>query len=520
MKHLLALLAAAGIMSVMAEMERATPESQGVPSEAIMRLLDAFGEAYGEYPDQPGRPKGGPHGIVIVRHGKVIAEGSWKPFDTLNETHMLYSHSKTFTATAIGFLAEEGKLDLDERVVDIFDAETPTNACENLRMLRVRDLLTMNCGGKKAHSIEDGGDWVRNFLTSEFPKAPGCEFRYDSDATYMLAVIVERRSGEKLMDYLGRRLFSRIGIEKAWTTTSPQGIACGGWGMNMTTREIARFGQFLLQRGRWNGEYLINPLWIDLMTARHTVSGWKNVGIKALGEGSDWEQGYGFQCWRCTQGGAYRCDGSAGQYTLVFPEADMVVSIHAGSNQGQLTLDLVYRHLLSAVRGEPLAENQEACAALERRLATLAIAPMRGTFEGVERFLDVDYEFADPHDRGFKSVRLAKNAEGGVVLKFRTRGGESEVRLGSGEWTPGVMTIDPERYEWLGALIGRLAVKSSAGMRQPGEFVARIYFTGGTHYLDFTFCEENGRRVVHLRMFGMSGRKFEGVECAGASAAR
>ena len=123
-----------------AEMEPASPESQGMDSQAILNWLDACERTF------DGVKEGRLHGFVIVRHGKTIAEGTWKPFDTLNEPHMLYSHSKSFTSSAIGFLVDDGKLDLDERLVDIFPEAVPPDPSENLRQLRVRDLLTMNAG--------------------------------------------------------------------------------------------------------------------------------------------------------------------------------------------------------------------------------------------------------------------------------------------------------------------------------------------------------------------------------------
>ena len=219
MKTLMVMGGALCAASAFALMEPATPESQGVSSEAILKFIDGCEKTFG------GDGHGAMHGFVIVRHGKVIAEGSWKPFDTLNETHMLYSHSKSFTSSAIGFLADEGKIDLDERIVDLFSNDVPAKVSENLRQLRVRDLLTMNVG-KKDHVLRDDGDWAKRFLAMDFFRTPGTGFKYDSDATYMLAAIVEKKSGEKMMDYLKRKMFDKIGITKAWTTCSPQGVPC------------------------------------------------------------------------------------------------------------------------------------------------------------------------------------------------------------------------------------------------------------------------------------------------------
>ena len=497
MKNMIAVLAALIAAAAGAEMEPATPESQGVSSQAILDWLDAC-EGYFD-----GGEQGALHGFVIVRHGKVIAEGSWKPFDTLNETHMLYSHSKSFTSSAIGFLADEGKIDLDERIVDIFSNEVPATVSENLAQLRVRDLLTMNVG-KRDHLARGEGDWVREVLGRDFFLRPGSGFKYDSDVTYMLAAIVERKSGEKMMDYLKRKMFDRIGITKAWTTYSPQGVPCGGWGMNMTTRELARFGQLYLQRGKWNGEAVLSPFWVDLATARHTWSGWQNVGVKSLGEGSDWEQGYGFQFWRCCPDGVYRADGAAGQFTVVMPEQDMVVSVNAGLDNMGRELAYIWKHLLPAAKDAPLPENPEAQAKLRARIAALAIKPVP-TLVGVNlaggKFFAC--EFKENH-RGFKSVRF--DLDGGKVnCTLETRAGKQVFPAGLGAWETGKIRIDTENYEALGGYIGEHKIVASCGYAADGTFRLKAYFTGDTGNLEFAVKDG----TLTGRFYAMNGCRLE-----------
>ena len=460
--------------SAFALMEPATPESQGVPSEAILKFIDGCEKTF------DAGDLGAMHGFVIVRHGKVIAEGSWKPFDTLNETHMLYSHSKSFTSSAIGLLADRGKIDLDERIVDIFSNEVPAKVSENLAQLRVRDLLTMNVG-KKDHLLRDGGDWVKEFLSKDFFRKPGTGFKYDSDATYMLAAIVEKKSGMKMMDYLQKNMFDQIGIAKAWTTCSPQGIPCGGWGMNMTTRELARFGQLYLNRGDWDGKRVLSSDWVSLATTRQTWSGWQNVGVKALGEGTDWEQGYGFQFWRCRHG-AYRADGAGGQYTVVIPEKDMVVSAHAGLGDFPKELDLIWDNLLPVLKDAPLAENPSAQKKLADRLAKLAIKPVE--FARARKWT-TPFEFSlRENSRGFKSVRFDPKDGGGCICTLVTRAGKQKFPAGTGEWQEGSIRIDTENYEGLGAYIGEHKTMASCGF-VTGGFHLKAYLTGRTGYLEF-----------------------------------
>ena len=496
MKHSLMICSLCAAIPAFALMEPATPESQGVDSAAILKFIDAAEKTF------DAGSAGALHGFVIVRHGKVIAEGSWKPFDTLNETHMLYSHSKSFTSSAIGFLADEGKIDLDERIVDIFPEDVPEKPDPRLGELRVRDLLTMNVGADRDHTIgRNPSEWTKWFMKKELQRRPGTGFKYDSDATYMLAAIVEKKSGEKMMDYLKRKMFDKIGITKAWTTYSPEGIPCGGWGMNMTTRELARFGQLYLNRGKWEDEYLLSPFWVDLATARHTWSGWQNIGVKSLGEGSDWEQGYGFQFWRCAHG-AYRADGAAGQYTVVMPEQDMVVSIHAGLGDMQKELNLIWDNLLPAAKDAPLPENPAAQKKLADRLAKLAIKPVE--FVRARKWtMPFEVSFKE-NSRGFKSVRFDPKDDG-CICTLVTRAGEQKFPAGTGEWQKGSIRIDTENYEGLGAYIGEHKTAASCGFDKDGSFHLKTYLTGDTGWLEFKI--KDGKLTGEF--WAMGGCKLE-----------
>ena len=485
----------------------ATPESQGVPSQAILDWIDACEQTFG------GKQEGRLHGFVLLRHGKVIAEGSWKPFDTLNQTHMLYSHSKSFTSTAIGFLVDAGRLDLDERIVDIFADEAPATVSENMRAMRVRDLLTMNDGMSPGDVCRQKPteNWVKTFLSDKVVNKPGCVFNYDSCATYMLSAIVQKRSGEDLMRFLEKRLFQPLGFDKAWSTTCPDGIPCGGWGMNMTTRDLARFGQLYLQKGVWNGKRILSPDWVALATTRQTWSGGVTSDAQAIGRNSDWAQGYGFQFWRCRHG-AYRADGAYGQFTVVMPEQDAVLSVHAGLGDIQQELNLVWRHLLPAMESAPLTENGAAQAKLAERLANLSLAPVPGVFEGCEKYCGIDYAVRQ-NPRGIRGIALRKGDKGWYLRFFaRSWPSTTEIPVGCGAWKGGTILVDPEKYEKPGALIGRQPVQASGAVQPDGTLRIRAYLTGTPARLDFIFSETNGVRRVDGSLWGMCGAEFLGVE--------
>ena len=451
-------------------MDKATPESQGVPSAAIVSWLDAC-EREIQYPSSL-------HGFVIVRHGKVIAEGTWAPYDTLNRPHMLYSHSKSFTSTAIGFLVDDGKLDLDARVLSFFPDKAPKNPSDNLRALRVRDLLTMNVGASVSDPQKKNpdGDWVRIFLANDVDREPGTVFKYDSCATHMLAAIAERVTGMKLMDFLKARLFSPLGMTSPWSTVSPTGVACGGWGMNMTTRDLARFGQLYLNQGMWEGKRLISREWVALATARQTWSG----AIAVTGEdGSDWHQGYGFQFWRCRHN-AFRADGAMGQYTIVMPEQDAVVSIHAGLRNMQQEINLVWDHLLPAFGPKPLPEDAAAQQALAARCKYLKLPVQTGSAAAPALPCSNAIISNNPFD--YANATLEKATQGWTLV----RADGQRLAIGDGEWAVTKYDFSKSNVEALFALVGTRDVAASGAWTAPGIFTVRWHLLGAPQHGSFT----------------------------------
>lgn len=334
---------------------RATPESQGVSSSAIR----AFVEAADEQVDSM-------HSFMLVRHGKVIAESWWVP-EAAEKSHILWSLSKSFTSAAVGFAVAEGKLNIDDKVLKFFPDDVPAEPSENLKAMRVRDLLTMSTG----HAAEpwwSGDDvWTKRFLAEPVVHKPGSTFRYNTPATYMLSAIVQKVTGQTVVDYLTPRLFEPLGIEKPTWDKSPQGICIGGYGLYLRTEDIAKFGQLYLQKGQWNGKQIIPAEWITQATSKEVEND------KAPSAGNpDWRQGYGFQFWQCRHG-AYRGDGKDGQFCIVLPEQDAVIAITAKTRNMQKQLDLVWEHLLPAFQDE-LAENPAEAKKLQAVLENLKLA--------------------------------------------------------------------------------------------------------------------------------------------------
>ena len=410
-------------MSDTSQLPHTTPEAQGIPSTAIHAFVDAVERDVHHL-----------HSLMLLRHGHVVAEGWWDPY-TPGSPHMLFSLSKSFTATAIGLLVAEGQLSLDAPVLAFFPDEAPSASQDTLRAMRVRHLLTMTTGHTENTFglMRQSADWARAFLAQPVAREPGTHFVYNTGATYMLSAIAQRITGTRLLVYLEPRLFEPLGIERPIWEMSPQGIDVGGSGLSATTDAIARFGQLYLQEGVWQGRRLLPAAWVAEATACQVSNG--------ANPHSDWEQGYGYQFWRCRHG-AYRGDGAFSQFCVVLPAQKAVLAMTGGTADMPRVLDLVWAHLLPAMEPAPLVENRAARDALDTRLAALRLPPPEGresspTAAPVSGRTVVVAPNADAIDALSFSFEDA-----GCTLTLRNGWGLQRIRCGAGAWSRGAASIE------------------------------------------------------------------------------
>ncbi|MFE3034949.1 serine hydrolase domain-containing protein [Streptomyces canus] len=408
----------------MSSLPTSTPAAQGVDAAGIQAFLDAL-EA---------DPHLEPHSLMLLRHGQVVASGWWAPY-AQDRPQLLYSLSKSFTATAAGFAVAEGLIRLDDPVISYFpEFEAEVTDPRNRAML-VRHVASMASGHAeetldRARAL-DRDELVRGFLLVPPDRDPGTVFAYNQPATYTLAAIVQRVTGQKLTEYLRPRLFEPLGIgEVAWIADR-RGRELGFSGLHATTDAVARLGQLYLRGGVWEGERLLPESWVAEATRVQIAheapiaDGW-----------SDWQQGYGFQFWMARHG--YRGDGAYGQFCVVLPEQDAVLAITSETVDMQKVLDLVWEHLLPAFGPGPLPGGQAADAALAARLTRLALPPAEGKPAPADRSQDWDTVFT-PHGgtcAGQPSLTAIEVDPGGRVTLVDD-GDRLELGLGEGEsgWT-------------------------------------------------------------------------------------
>jgi CubicO group peptidase (beta-lactamase class C family) len=480
---------------------RSSPEAQGLSSRAVQNLIEAAERAELEL-----------HAFTLLRRGHVIAQGAWAPFG-LEQPHALFSVSKSFTSTAVGLAVDEGLLGLSDPVLSFFPEFRPAVVSGHLAAMRVRDLLTMTSGHAEDLPLfrQEPQPWAQTFLAHPVAFAPGTQFVYSSAATYMLAAIVERLSGQSLLEYLRPRLLEPLGIAEATWDTNAEGVTLGGLGLSLRVEDLACLGELYRQHGVWTDRQalgqqvyswrlqdrrILSETWVGQATAAQVRSdgqGASDDGTEGDRQQGDWNQGYGFQFWRC-QHGAYRADGALGQFIVVLPEQEAVIALTSAVDNMQAVLDLIWEHLLPAFGDEPLTPDPGSFERLQQKCDRLELAPVKGSLDSplAARLGGGTYTF-EPNALGLNGLELG-SLDGQVELTLSTSGGNFPVTAGMGTWTVGhtgfdhITTLEPGKER---------RVAGCAAWSTPDTLELHLNYleTAGTHVLKLKFTQ-GGENVV------------------------
>jgi len=313
------------------------------------------------------------HSVMVARFGQVCAEGWWHPYGP-QLIHGMQSLSKTYAVTALGALHDEGLLSLDEPIVHVFADYLPPNPGERLRRMTVRHLLCMAAFDRPVDMTLP--DWIRRFLAQPISDEPGTAFHYNGLCTALGAAIIREKTGLELIDYMTPRIFDRIGIDgdRVRSIHMGDGLEYAGGGLFTTTEDNLRLMMLYLNRGLWQGERVLSEEWCREVTTRQIATASEeahNPGVP------DNYKGYGLQCWMCQPEGVYRADGAMGQFCIVDPSRDLVISITETADlplrQHQRVLETVWDVLLPGITQRRLPENPDARNALLSRLRGLSL---------------------------------------------------------------------------------------------------------------------------------------------------
>lgn len=314
-----------------ADWRTSSPEDQGMDSQQLDKMLAAIKEQNLNL-----------HSLLIIRNGYLVSEnyfGSYQP-DT---RHQLYSVTKSFIATLIGIALDKGYLTgTDQRIVDFFPERTFARLDQQKSAMTLDDTLTMRTGldwreGDPAYrAMYMSSDWVKAVLDEPMIAAPGSRFNYCSGCSHVLSAILKQATDMNPRDFAEQYLFKPLGITNVQWDTDAEGIPIGGWGLQITPRDMAKLGYLYLHHGQWDGQQIVSSAWVENATRTHTET--------------DGEMGYGYQWWTYPSLAAYTALGLGGQTVFVVPKLDLIIVTTAELDNHDPIFRLIEQYILPAVQ--------------------------------------------------------------------------------------------------------------------------------------------------------------------------
>lgn len=318
----------------MLTIERAFPEQTGIPSDRIVHLLKRLE-----------KKKIPMHSFLLMHRNKLICECYYSPVNA-NTLHRMFSITKSFTSIAIGLLADEGRLSLDDRIVDYFPEKVPRDVHPYIAEMTIRNMLMMRtCHEKTTYKLDMENDWVESFFTTPPTHPAGTVFHYDTSSAHTLCALAEKLSGMDMLAYIKKKL-APVGLsEESYLLKDPFGVSVGGSGLVATSLDMLKFGMFLYREGNIDGEQLLSASYIKEATSCLTATA---VTAPLPSEAC----GYGMQIWR-TQRNGYVCYGMGGQLIIVLPDYELIC-VTTADTQGigggnQQIYDALYEEILPYV---------------------------------------------------------------------------------------------------------------------------------------------------------------------------
>lgn len=322
----------------------ATPEEAGVKSSNVLQFLQSLEDSGVAM-----------HSVLISRGDKLFCEAYWSPF-TRDDNHRMYSQTKSYVGIAISQLASEGKINLDDKIIDYFPEKLPKNIHPYLQALTIRNMLNMQtCFVADNWFKEHCGDRVKYYFAQKPVRYTGTTFFYDSTGSFVLGVLVEKVTGKTFLEFLKEKCLDKIGFsDNSKVLSAPGGYSWGDSALLCRPIDMMLFARLLANGGNWNGEQLLNA---------DAVTNAVNTHIYNKSYGNEFkEQGYGYQIWGTTDG-SFAFVGMHGQYTIYNPKTDILFVCTAGyPAEDDICAEVIFRnffrHIIHKV-SEPLDINSD-----------------------------------------------------------------------------------------------------------------------------------------------------------------
>ncbi|MCH5249068.1 MAG: beta-lactamase family protein [Lachnospiraceae bacterium] len=338
--------------------EKALPEETGIPVDCIGHFIERLNRRHIPM-----------HSLLIMHNDKLIFEGYYEPCRA-DSLHRMFSISKSFTSIAIGLLVDEGKISLDDPIIKYFPEKLPPKVHPWIASMTIRNMLMMRtCHASTTYKLNMNSDWVESFFTTPPTHPAGTIFHYDTSAAHTLCALVEKLTGEDMLDYIKKKL-GILGLsENSYMLKDPFGVSIGGSGLVALPMDLMKFGYFIAHKGMVDGKQLISSSYIDMAVSCLTET---QITAPVPSEA----QGYGLQFWRGEKNG-YTCYGMGGQLIIFLPDYDLICVTTADTQNigggNQQIYDALYEELLPYIQDKPLPVTKDSSKLLEDILSSLKI---------------------------------------------------------------------------------------------------------------------------------------------------
>lgn len=407
------------------------PEKYGISSDRLLCMvqeLETFVEDV--------------HSVSVVCDEDVIFSKCIEPYNEAS-SQMLHSFAKSMNSLAVGFAISEGRLKLDDLVVDHFREYLPEKYDVRLERLTVRNLLTMAASSCRLSTCFRGvtGSWITHYFTCELPHDPGTVFQYDTGASYMLSSLVTKTMGKNVLKLMKERVFGPMGIKDVEWLESPEGNTVGGWGLYLTTPDIAKIAILLANMGKWNGETLIPEDYLCEAVRKQIETPQERYPVC----------GYGYQFW-VTADRSFGVYGAFGNVIVVNPEKKLAVAVTAGAsdkhgNPNRLISKIVNERLFVPTSRSKLKEDSKSAEELEHYLDTLVLPfPSGAAASALEERLNGRTIAFEENERRIREIKITKRDGNELELCFRMKDRTVNVRAGFEKWITQEAVFDDRRH--------------------------------------------------------------------------
>ncbi len=388
-----------------------TPESVGLKSKYLEKFILGLEKR-----------KIHMHSVLLCRGYDIFGEFYWAPFDA-DFCHRMYSQTKSYVSVAIGLLIEEGKLLIDDKIADYFPEKIDTPLHKSLKNQTVRQMLMMS-------TVGCGQDWFSNERRDrckvyfnqrgENLRYPGTIWEYDSQASQVLACLVEKLAGKSLFDYLNDKIFSHLGTFKTATILkTPTGESWGDSALLCTSRDMLSFGRFVMNYGTYNGKRLMNESYLKEATSC-LIDNQETAFNDVLGHG------YGYQIWRTEKNG-FAFVGMGDQLTVCLPDYDLIF-VCTADNQGsefsrELILSTFFDLIVENLESEALENDENAYQSMKNATQGLTLFALSGQKASPwqEKADNKKYVFFE-NELGLKELTIRFNESGGELCYTNANG--------------------------------------------------------------------------------------------------